>query len=93
MGRIDDRDRGSTVMGAKAFIAWLTLCAGVVATVSALTVLVMHRPVEAPYPNRVTLEELEKTKLILGFAERNCKKLGFRVEGSGAYVSVSCGAR
>ena len=35
--------------------------------------------------------ELEKTKLILDFSERNCKKLGFRVEGSGAYVSVTCG--
>lgn len=42
-------------------------------------------------PMEVTKEELEKTKLILDFAERNCKKLGFRVEGAGAYITVTCG--
>jgi hypothetical protein len=84
---------GYALMSTRAFIMWIFLCATVVATISAQTVLVLYRPTEAPYPNRVTLEELEKTKLILAFAERNCKKLGFRVEGSGAYVMVSCGVR
>jgi hypothetical protein len=60
------------------------------ATISGLWVALKVKP-PAPMQGEVTVEELEKTKLILGFAERNCKKLGFRVEGSGAFVAVTCG--
>ncbi len=77
-------------MTTKAFILWLAMASAISSTVSAMTVLVLKKPTTMP-PGEVTVEELEKTKLILAFAERNCKKLGFRVEGSGAYVSVTCG--
>jgi hypothetical protein len=72
------------------FVAILAFCSTLGATLGSLTVLA-YRPVKHTDLVLVTAEELEKTKLILGFAERNCKKLGFRVEGSGAYVSVTCG--
>ncbi len=70
---------------------WAALMAIVIsATISGMTVALSHKPGALP-PGEVTTEELRKTTLILEFAERNCKKLGFRVEGSGAYVSVTCG--
>lgn len=62
----------------------------VASAIGAMTVLIAQKPRELP-PGEVTKEELEKTKLILEFAERNCKKLGFRVEGAGAFVAVTCG--
>lgn len=55
--------------------------------------VIVFTPARHPELVLVTVEELEKTKLVLDFAERNCKKLGFRVEGSGAYISVACGTR
>lgn len=71
--------------------AWVFVLAIVIASaISGLTVALNHKPGALP-PGEVTKEELDKTRLILEFAERNCKKLGFRVEGSGAYVSVTCG--
>ena len=77
-------------MNTKQFILWMVMVSVVSSTVSGLTVALSHKPVSLP-PGEVTEEELQKTSLILAFAERNCKKLGFRVEGSGAYISVSCG--
>ncbi len=77
-------------MTTKTFIAWLAACSLIASTISAMTVVILRKPAALP-PGEVTIEELEKTKLILGFAERNCKKLGFRVSGSGAYISVECG--
>lgn len=78
-------------MRASAFFAWLTVAMIVSAVISGLIVALIHKP-EALPPGEVTAEELEKTKLILGFAERNCKRLGFRVEGSGAYIAIVCGS-
>lgn len=70
---------------------WVLGAIAVSATISGLTVAMLAKPMIMPQ-GEVTREELEKTKLILDFAERNCKKLGFRVEGSGAFVAVTCGA-
>lgn len=74
----------------KHLVLWMFLVSIVSATISGLTVAVAKKP-DILAPGEVTKEELQKTTLILEFAERNCKKLGFRVEGSGAYISVSCG--
>lgn len=70
---------------------WVIGAIAVSATISGLTTAILAKPTIMPQ-GEVTKEELEKTKLILDFAERNCKKLGFRVEGSGAFVAVTCGA-
>lgn len=72
------------------FAAILAFCTTLGATLGSLTVLAFNTP-RTNDMILVTPAELEKTKLILEFSERNCKKLGFRVEGSGAYVSVNCG--
>lgn len=70
---------------------WTFLAVVVIsAAMSGMGATLMAKPRVMPQ-GEVTKEELEKTKLILDFAERNCKKLGFRVEGSGAFVSVTCG--
>ena len=74
------------------FAMWLILVSVVSSTLAGMTVLIIKKPDMIP-PGEVTVEELKKTELILSFAERNCKKLGFRVEGSGAYVSVTCGTK
>ena len=72
------------------FVMWMVLVSAISSAISGLTVALIKK--SAPLAaGEVTTEELEKSKLILDFAERNCKKLGFRVEGSGAYVSVTCG--
>ena len=70
------------------FVGVVTISAAF-AAISVIAFTPARHPEVAP----VTAEELEKTKLVLDFAERNCKKLGFRVEGSGAYISVACGTR
>lgn len=69
-------------------------CSVLGATLGSMTTLVVKRP-ESLGPMPVTAEELEKTRIILEFAERNCAKRGpqIRVEGSGAYVSATCGPR
>mgnify|MGYP001601136349 FL=1 len=74
----------------KHFVMWLFIVSIVSATISGLTVALAKKP-SVLAPGEVTVEELQKTAMILNFAERNCKKLGFRVEGSGAHVSVTCG--
>ena len=74
------------------FAAWVIMLVTVSAALASATVIA-STPARHPDLILVTMEELEKTKLVLDFAERNCKKLGFRVEGSGAYISVTCGSR
>ena len=72
---------------------WTFLAAVIIsATIGGMGATLMAKPRVMPQ-GEVTREELEKTKLILDFAERNCKKLGFRVEGSGAFVAITCGGQ
>ena len=72
---------------------WTFLAAVIIsATIGGMGATLMAKPRAMPQ-GEVTREELEKTKLILDFAERNCKKLGFRVEGSGAFVPITCGGQ
>jgi hypothetical protein len=72
------------------FLLWMTIAVIVSSTISGLTVTILAKPRIMPQ-GEVTQEELEKTKLILDYAERNCKKSQWRVEGGGAFVSVICG--
>ena len=74
----------------------LAFCILLIITISATLAsisVIAFTPARHPDLILVTAEGLQKTSLILDFAERNCKKLGFRVEGSGAYISVTCGSR